>query len=153
MADSFLEPRFWLALFVVMLFGAFGGIAYELLLRGGTLEMPHRIYREEAAETLSHAPVEVLIDLGFLGRAIVGAAAAVTVLLVVAPAAANAVPLSVAAGAAAPAIIRLMRKQVVTLASVLPRTSRNPRRSTRTSRAASGVEARPQRGLPGPVPA
>src|SRR5436190_2064454 len=82
--------------------GAFGGIAYELLLRSGAIELPHRV-RAEDAKRYTHAPVHSLIALGIFGRAIVGAAAALTLLFVVAPTTAHsAIAMSVTAGAAAP---------------------------------------------------
>ena len=33
--DDFLSPRFWLTILIMLVGGAFGGMAYELLLRGG----------------------------------------------------------------------------------------------------------------------
>src|SRR5205085_11024412 len=45
--DDFLSPRFWLTIVIMLLGGAFGGMAYELLLRGGALELPHRVRGEE----------------------------------------------------------------------------------------------------------
>jgi hypothetical protein len=123
-ADDFMNPRFWFSLVIVLLCGAFGGVAYELLLRSGAIELPHRV-RAEDARRYTHAPVHSLIALGIFGRAIVGAAAAVTLLFVVAPTTAHsAIAMSVTAGAAAPAMIRLMRKQLMFAADLMSRLSR-----------------------------
>ena len=122
LADDFEMPRFWLTVIVMVLAGAFGGIAYELLLRKGAIELPHRVRPGTARPSYRHAPEETLIALGTLGRALVGAAAAMTVLLVVAPSTAQAaIALGVTAGAAAPAVIRLMRKQLLFAADAIAR--------------------------------
>jgi hypothetical protein len=121
-ADELAAPASWLTLIVLMLAGAFGGIAYELLLRKGAIELPHRVRPESGGRTYAHAPAESLIALGTLGRALVGSAAAMCVLLVVAPGSAHAaVALGVTSGAAAPAVIRLMRKQLLFAADALSR--------------------------------
>ncbi|HEY3058127.1 MAG TPA: hypothetical protein VGL99_04040 [Chloroflexota bacterium] len=130
-ADDFLNLRFWFTLAVLVMSGAFGGIAYELLLRGGAIELPHRVHKYEAARVHKHAPAETLIALGIVGRAIVGAAAALTVLLVVAPSSAHAaIALGVTSGAAAPALIRLMRKQLLFAADAMARMQRASRSNT-----------------------
>ena len=122
--DDFMNLRFWFSLMIVLLCGAFGGIAYELLLRGGAIELPHRV-RAEEAKRYTHAPAHTLIALGIFGRAIVGAAAALTLLFVVAPTTAHsAIAMSVTAGAAAPAMIRLMRKQLMFAADLMSRMTR-----------------------------
>ena len=64
--------------------------AYELLLRGGAIELPHRVREEEVGRKYTHAPAHTLIALGILGRGLVGAAAAVTILMVTAPTSAHA---------------------------------------------------------------
>jgi hypothetical protein len=120
--DDFMSLRFWLTIFVVLIAGAFGGISYELLLRKGAIELPHRVQADTAGRIYSHAPPETLIALGIVGRAAVGSAAAVSVLMVATPGTAQAaIALSVTAGAAAPALIRLMRKQLLMAANVLDR--------------------------------
>jgi hypothetical protein len=124
-ADDFLSPRFWLTIVVMLVGGAFGGISYELLLRGGAIELPHRVRPDGVGKTYTHAPAETLIALGTVGRGLVGAAAAVSVLLVGSPSTAHAaIALSVTSGAAAPALIRLMRKQLMVAADFLGRMNR-----------------------------
>ena len=127
LADDFEMPRFWMTVIVMVLAGAFGGIAYELLLRKGAIELPHRVRPGTARPAYRHAPEETLIALGTLGRALVGAAAAMTVLLVVAPSTAQAaIALGVTAGAAAPAVIRLMRRQLLFAADAIARLGHRP---------------------------
>ncbi len=120
--DDFLNLRFWFMLTVLLISGAFGGLAYELLLRRGAIEMPHRVKAHAGGRIYGHAPADTLIALGTAGRAIVGAAAAAAVLMVVSPTSAtSAIALGVTAGAAAPAIIRLMKKQLLFAADALSR--------------------------------
>lgn len=123
---DFLDLRFWFTLWVMMMCGSFGGIAYELLLRGGAIELPHRVRVTNPGRASRHGPTETLFSLGIVGRAIVGAAAAATVLLVIAPSTAqSAIALGVTAGAAAPALIRLMRKQLLFAADAMARLQRD----------------------------
>jgi hypothetical protein len=131
-SDDFLNPRFWLTLVVLLASGAFGGIAYELLLRKGAIELPHRVRRGAGGRAFKHAPSESLIALGIVGRALVGAAAAAAVLMVIAPSTAHsAIALGVTSGAAAPALIRLMRKQLLFAADALSRLSSHERSQAR----------------------
>ena len=140
-ADDFMTFRFWFSLAIMLLCGAFGGMAYELLVRSGAIELPHRV-RPEDAKRYTHAPAHSLIALGIFGRAIVGAAAAVTLLFVVAPTTAHsAIAMSVTAGAAAPALIRLMRKQLMFAADLMSRLTRDS--SDKKDSAATPVAAAP----------
>jgi hypothetical protein len=133
-ADDLLNPRFWLTLAVLLLSGAFGGVAYELLLRGGAIELPHRVRPERGGRAYHHAPHEALISLGIVGRAIVGAAAAAAVMLVVAPSTGfSTVALGVTAGAAAPAVIRLMRKQLLFACDLMSRMQAETRRAPQSA--------------------
>jgi hypothetical protein len=117
---DFLDVQFWLTIVIVALAGAFGGVSYELLLRGGAIELPHRIKPGAGGRSYGSAPVENLVALGILGRAFVGAAAALSVLLFVGPSSGHtAIALGVTSGAAAPAMIRLMRKQLLSMAEAL----------------------------------
>ena len=144
-ADDLLSGRFWLTVLVMLIGGAFGGISYELLLRGGAIELPHRVKPDEVGHNYTHAPAETLIAVGTVGRGLVGAAAAISVLLVASPATAYAaLALAVTSGAAAPAIIRLMRKQLMFAADVLGRVSR----TERTQQQAAATEH-----VPSPRPA
>jgi hypothetical protein len=127
-SDDFFNPRFWLTVVVLLIAGAFGGISYELLLRGGAIELPHRVRPDAVGRKYTHAPAESLIATGFVGRGVVGASAALSVLLVLAPSSAHAaLALGVTSGAAAPALIRLMRRQLMFAADLLTRMQREPR--------------------------
>ena len=117
---NFVDVQFWLTIFIVALAGAFGGVSYELLLRGGAIELPHRVKPGTGGRSYGSAPVENLIALGILGRALVGAGAGLSVLLFVGPSNGHtAIALGVTSGAAAPAMIRLMRKRFISLAEAL----------------------------------
>ncbi len=124
---DFLDVQFWLAIVIFALAGAFGGVSYELLLRGGAIELPHRVKQGTGGRSYGSAPVEHLIALGIVGRALVGAAAGLSVLLFVGPSNGHtAIALGVTSGAAAPAMIRLMRKQLLSMAEALSTMSRSP---------------------------
>jgi hypothetical protein len=119
-AVGFLDPRFWFTLGIVLLFGAFGGVSYELLLLKGTIELPHRVDTSAADPAKPH-----LVSLGIVGRAIVGAAAAGSMLLVNSPTSSQtAVALAITSGIASQALIRLLRKQLVATTSVLSKATR-----------------------------
>lgn len=68
---------FWLFLLVIALFGAFGGVIYELLILKGRLELPHRA--EPDTEPVEGTLARHLYDLGTLARVLIGAAAAIVV--------------------------------------------------------------------------
>jgi hypothetical protein len=127
-ADAFMNVHFWLTVAVILVGGGFGGVSYELLLRKGAIELPHRVQAETVGRNHSHVPAETLVAFGIVGRAMVGAAAAMCVLLVATPSTPHGViALSVTAGAAAPALIRLMRKQLLVAANVLDRLNQGGR--------------------------
>lgn len=135
--DDFMSVRFWLTIVVMLLGGAFGGVSYELLLRKGAIELPHRVHTHAAGRNYSHAPAETLIALGIVGRALVGSAAALCVLMVASPATGHAaLALSVTAGAAAPALIRLMKRQLLVLCNVLDRFNQGQQRQAATPKPA-----------------
>ena len=123
-ASELETPDCWFTLVVILLFGAFGGFCYELLLRKGTIELPHRV-RPNTGRVFTHAAAKDLFALGVVGRMLVGAAAAVGVLVMVSPSSAQAAAgLAVTSGASAPALIRLLRKQLMFAADALGRLTR-----------------------------
>jgi len=69
---------YWLFLLVVALFGAFGGVIYELLILKGRLEFPHRADDQEG-EPAEGTGARYLYDLGILSRILIGMAAAIVV--------------------------------------------------------------------------
>src|SRR6186997_2048218 len=73
------DPYFWIFLLVVAVFGALGGLVYELMTLRGRLEMPHRADDVAAEEDLSGAVARYLYDLGLFGRMIIGSLAAIVV--------------------------------------------------------------------------
>jgi hypothetical protein len=118
-ASGFLDPRFWFTLGVMLLFGAFGGISYELLLLKGVIELPHR---GNPSTDLANPH---LVSLGIVGRAIVGAAAAGSMLLVASPnSPQTAVALAITSGIGSQALIRLLRKQLVAATKALGKATR-----------------------------
>lgn len=74
------DPEFWLLMLIVAVFGAIGGVVYELLIFKGRLELPHRTDDLATDEVLDGAVAKYLYDLGILGRIFIGAAAAIVVI-------------------------------------------------------------------------
>lgn len=139
---DFLSPTFWVTILVVALGGAFGGISYELMLRKGSIELPHGVQADAAtAKTCPHSPAEPTIALGIVGRALVGSAASVSALMVFTPSSGQAtLALSVICGAAAPAVIRVLRKRVLAALSGAERS--NHTEHNRQAVAPSGIDAK-----------
>lgn len=73
------DPLFWVFLLVVAVFGALGGLVYELMTLRGRLEVPHKADDVAADEDLAGAVARYLYDMGLLGRMIIGALAAIVV--------------------------------------------------------------------------
>lgn len=82
---GFADPAFWVVLVANLVAGAVGGVAYELLILQGNLELPHKLAEEEVTEKYPYAIVKNLYDLGIWARVIIGALAAVAALLVLSP--------------------------------------------------------------------
>jgi|SRR5579859_4902449 len=119
-AAGFLDPQFWFTLAVMFVFGAFGGVSYELLLLKGVIELPHR--GDTSAADLANPH---LVSLGIVGRAIVGAAAAGAMLLITSPnTPQTAVALAITSGIGSQALIRLLRKQLVAATKALGKATR-----------------------------
>lgn len=77
--------RFWLMLLVTLITGAIGGIAYELVILQGNVELPHKPTEKETTEKFPYADVTHMFDLGIFARIIVGALAALASLLFLHP--------------------------------------------------------------------
>jgi hypothetical protein len=109
-ARGLADPAFWITLLITLTAGAVGGIAYELLILQGNLELPHKPTEEEVPEQYPYAIVKNLYDLGILARVIIGALAAVAALLVLAPSTTfSLLATAVIAGSAGTAIFRSMQ--------------------------------------------
>lgn len=141
LANTYLEPRFWLTLAVIAACGAVGGVVYELVRWRGIIELPHRVGCAEMNESNPDAPTSAMIDLGVVGRAISGATAAVAIQWIVPPGNAEAtLAVAVTAGLTASPLIRTLRRQIVALAN-WQKKSRKP--THRSRRAATDGEAGP----------
>jgi hypothetical protein len=153
-AAGFLDSRFWFALGVVLLFGAFGGISYELLLLRGVIELPHRGDTSAAGQANPH-----LVSLGIVGRAIVGAAAAGSMLLVASPNnPQTAIALAITSGIGSQALIRLLRKQLVAATRALGKATKKMstsarKRHTKQERTTGRAQLAAAPTLPAPAPA
>ena len=134
LANSYLEPRFWLTFVVIALCGGLGGVVYELVRWRGMIELPHRVGSAEANESNPDAPTSAMLDLGVIGRAISGGAAAVAVQWILPPGNAEAtLALAVTAGLTASPLIRTLRRQIVALANRPAKSSTSTPRPQRTT--------------------
>jgi hypothetical protein len=131
---------FWLTLIVAVLFGAAGGVVYELLILQGNVELPHRPTEDEFAESPTHAVAKHLLDLGIWARVIIGALAALAALLVVSPSSTlRLVATSIVAGSAGTAVFRSVQDRL--LAALAQREAAETREKAK-KQAAKVVEAK-----------
>lgn len=67
------------------LFGAVGGVVYELIMLQGNIEFPHRPSADEVAQAYPYAIVGHLYDLGVVARVFIGSTAAIAALWLLKP--------------------------------------------------------------------
>ncbi len=102
LADTIGQTEFRVVLIMTLLFGALGGLVYELVVLQGSIEQPHRV--QEGGW---------VYDLGVWGRMVMGAMASVAALYAVPPDSAyKLVAVSVVAGASASAIFKSLQSRV-----------------------------------------
>jgi hypothetical protein len=102
LANTMTQGDFRLILILTLVFGALGGLVYELMVLQGSVEQPHRV---QAGGWV--------YDLGVIGRMLMGAMAAVAALFVISPEDAyKLVAVSVIAGASASAIFKSLQARV-----------------------------------------
>ena len=102
LADTIGQPEFRVVLLITLLFGALGGLVYELVVLQGSIEQPHRV--QEGGW---------VYDLGVWGRMLMGALASTAALYAVPPDSAyKLVAVSVVAGASASAIFKSLQSRV-----------------------------------------
>lgn len=105
LAETMAQSDFKIVLLVTLIFGALGGLVYELLVLQGSIETPHRV-----------AEGGWVLDLGVLGRMLMGAMAAVAGLYVAPPETAyKLVAVAVVAGVSASAIFKSVQSRVETI--------------------------------------
>lgn len=79
----------WLALILVFLGGAVGGVVFELLALQGRIELPHRPSPDEVKRDMTEdgnfAIAQHMIDLGIWARVLIGGVAAVITLTIFTP--------------------------------------------------------------------
>jgi hypothetical protein len=102
LANTIGQGDFRLVLILTLVFGALGGLVYELMVLQGSVEQPHRV--KEGGW---------VYDLGVIGRMLMGAMAAVAALFAISPEDAyKLVAVSVIAGASASAIFKSLQARV-----------------------------------------
>lgn len=105
LAETMAQNDFKIVLIVTLIFGALGGLVYELLVLQGSIETPHHVTEGGFA-----------LDLGVLGRMLMGAMAAVAGLYVTPPDTAyKLVAVAVVAGVSASAIFKSVQSRVETI--------------------------------------
>lgn len=98
-----------------VLWGAMGGLVYELILLKGGIELPHLPDASELPEEgLPHATARYLLDLGILSRLLIGAAAALAIFWVLPTRTGTAlIATSLIAGSAGTAVFRSLQDRLV----------------------------------------
>jgi len=105
-------PMDWADLALVALFGALGGVVYELIALQGNVEWPHKTKKEELPEAgYGYAKFGHLFDLGIVARLVIGAAAAVVVFWVLPRE--HLVAVSIVAGSAGTAVFRSLQDRML----------------------------------------
>jgi len=105
LAEAMAQNDFKIVVLVTLVFGALGGLVYELLVLQGSIETPHR-----------EADGSWVLDLGVLGRMLMGAMAAVAGLYVATPDTPyKLVAVAVVAGVSASAIFKSVQSRVETI--------------------------------------
>lgn len=85
MVATLYDPKFRVIFCITLVFGALGGLVYELTSLRGSIEYPHRVTGKESNTRFEYAAFPFLFDLGIVARLIIGALAAVAVMFVVTP--------------------------------------------------------------------
>jgi hypothetical protein len=96
-------------------FGAIGGVIYELITLEGNVEWPHTTVNAEVpADGFAHAKIPFLFDLGIIARMIIGATAAIAVYWVLPPEnGIRSISISLVAGFAGTAVFRSLQDRLL----------------------------------------
>jgi hypothetical protein len=109
-----LSVAFLVSLLLTLVAGAVGGLVYELLTLQGNIEYPHQLTEKEVVEKFPYAIAGSLYDLGIWARVIIGALAAMIVMLVVSPSSTfSLLATAVVAGSAGSSIFRSMQDRLL----------------------------------------
>jgi len=102
-------------LWIAPVFGAIGGVIYELIALEGNIEWPHKTEDSEAPQAgFAYAKPKFLYDLGIFARIIVGGMAAVTVYWALPPEQGiKLVAVSLIVGSAGTAVFRALQDRVI----------------------------------------
>jgi hypothetical protein len=118
-ASSFKDWAFWITLLATIVSGALGGIAFELMVLQGNIEMPHKYTSQETEEKFPYAISRYLYDLGFVARIIIGALAAVAAWVVLSPQTAfSLLATAIVAGSAGTSILRSLQDRLLAAIAV-----------------------------------
>jgi hypothetical protein len=117
-ADTVAGLAAWLALILVFLGGAVGGVVFELIALQGRIELPHRPSPDEVKKDMTedgnYAISRYMVDLGILARVLIGGVAAVITLIIFTPE--NLVQLlgvAAVAGSAGTAVFRTIQDRLL----------------------------------------
>lgn len=104
---------FWIVLGIAALFGALGGLVYELLTLQGGIEVPHKATEGEPPVKFPWAIRKFVRDWGVFARLMTGGLAAIAVLLIVTPGSAfRLIATSIVAGSAGSSIFRALQERL-----------------------------------------
>jgi hypothetical protein len=146
------DGDFWWVLLVTLIFGAVGGIVYELLILQGNIEKWHKYTKEESEEKFPYAIYKYMYDLGILARMIIGALAAVVGLWIIKPSTTFSwLAIAVVSGSAGTSVFRSMQDRL--LAAIAQKDVTDLKRSlqfqaSKLNELKQNLEAQPQPPTP-----
>lgn len=150
LSTGLVDGGLWFTLGVAAGFGALGGIVAELMSLHGRIELPHRVRRTNRGRRCRLGDPRHEVDLAVFSRMLLGAAAALSLLVIFTPGNAAALVVNaLIAGSAATGVIRLVQGRMLAQGQIQPQTQSQPSAWTRSSTSAD----HPKSTAPKPVAA
>lgn len=113
-ANGLKDPAFWWTFLLTVVFGAAGGVVYEILILQGRIEFPHKTQQGEVSQQPPYAISSYLYDLGVFARVIIGAMAALAAMWVLAPTTTfSLLATAIIAGSAGTALFRSLQDRLL----------------------------------------
>lgn len=113
-AQGLLSWDLWATVLFSVIFGAVGGVVYELLVLQGNIELPHKPTNLEVSDEPLFAIPKYMYDLGIFARVFIGGFAAVAAIWVLAPVTAfSALATAIVAGSAGTSIFRSVQDRLL----------------------------------------
>ncbi len=118
-AGGLCDGDLWVTLLTCVLFGAVGGVVYELIILQGNIEIPHKPEVDEVTGEMLFAIPKFMYDLGVVARIIIGGLAAIAGVWVLSPPTTfSLLATSVVAGSAGISIFRSVQDRLLSALAV-----------------------------------